>query len=67
MFDQLSCHELIAVEDVNPPSTGCIGRSRHGAGEQGVLDEARDVEVLALAEIQADADRELCVAAQKVF
>jgi hypothetical protein len=67
VLDQSPRHELVAVEDVDPASARLVRGLGDRTGERRVLDVAVDVEVLALAEVQANADCELRVPPEKIF
>jgi hypothetical protein len=66
VFEHRPPHVLVGVEDVDAPRTCLVRGPRNGPRERRMLDVARDVEVLAGAQVEADADGELRVPAQEV-
>ena len=64
VLEHAAADELVSVKDVDSPRAGGVGRIGRCPGKRCVLDQAADVDVLALADVEADADRELGVSAQ---
>ena len=66
MQDQLTAQVRIAVVDCHVPGSGFVRRGSESAGQGCVLDMAVDQDVLALANVRADANGELGIALEEV-